>query len=370
MLAYVFFKPVDVAENYEIAICSENPDALTIFSAPLEQAFKDIKNWAELEAMGRVMSAFGTEICIQIPINKLEDLTKFLDKFEPTTKTLFAVGIGMTPEEAYKAMCCSENENGDRVVMYDPNIDESDQIIEKAYKYGAEFGSDFDNTFSLEFAKDAEDEFGEDPPPEAGDPTTKDILPGGLADHMPDSKFDPASLKTGAKKESEEHGLDEQRSKEVAKDHLVEDKNAYDQEDPKAEKEKKSVKQKIVETLMLVKQNSDAIAQLKSIKPEAFKAVKSAIDAMILMAQSDMQKSEKSEELEETEEEFSEPPSKNKKKLAKEEPIGKEKKHRVKVLARDEATRKITGSHWHKLSDGMIMGPTGHAVSPNKPAKE
>ena len=55
----------------------------------------------------------------------------------------------------------------------------------------------------------------------------KDLMPGGQADDMGDSGFDPEQLAEGMRREMDEHGLDETRAKEVAKDHLVEDPNYY-----------------------------------------------------------------------------------------------------------------------------------------------
>lgn len=55
----------------------------------------------------------------------------------------------------------------------------------------------------------------------------KDLMPGGKGDDRADSQFDPDQLAAGVKVEMEEHGLDEARAKEVAKDHLTEDPNYY-----------------------------------------------------------------------------------------------------------------------------------------------
>ena len=55
----------------------------------------------------------------------------------------------------------------------------------------------------------------------------KDLMPGGKGDNAPDTDFDAKQLAAGMKIEMEEHGLDEARAKEVAKDHLSEDPNYY-----------------------------------------------------------------------------------------------------------------------------------------------
>lgn len=55
----------------------------------------------------------------------------------------------------------------------------------------------------------------------------KDLMPGGKGDNKPDSDFNEEQLSNGAKQEQEEHGLDSNRAKEIAKDHLTEDPNYY-----------------------------------------------------------------------------------------------------------------------------------------------
>lgn len=57
-----------------------------------------------------------------------------------------------------------------------------------------------------------------------------DLMPGGKGDNKPDSDFDPEQLSTGVKREMEEHGLDEARAKEIAKDHLTENPQYYSME--------------------------------------------------------------------------------------------------------------------------------------------
>jgi tRNA nucleotidyltransferase (CCA-adding enzyme) len=59
----------------------------------------------------------------------------------------------------------------------------------------------------------------------------EELLPGGRADGMPDSDFNPKALKTGTDIEVWEHGVDRGIAKEVTKDHLVEHPDFYDNHD-------------------------------------------------------------------------------------------------------------------------------------------
>lgn len=55
----------------------------------------------------------------------------------------------------------------------------------------------------------------------------EDKIPGGLADHAPDSGFAAKGLRKGQKVERE-HTSDPELAKEIAKDHLTEDPAYYD----------------------------------------------------------------------------------------------------------------------------------------------
>ena len=59
--------------------------------------------------------------------------------------------------------------------------------------------------------------------------TAADLLPGGAADNIPDSKFPKHELATGAADEHE-HTSNDQIAKEIAKDHLQEDPRYYEKE--------------------------------------------------------------------------------------------------------------------------------------------
>ncbi len=59
----------------------------------------------------------------------------------------------------------------------------------------------------------------------------KDKIPGGLGDGRPDSDFDKKQLDVGITTEMNEHTIDRDLAKEIAKDHLSEVSNYYIMED-------------------------------------------------------------------------------------------------------------------------------------------
>lgn len=79
-----------------------------------------------------------------------------------------------------------------------------------------------------------------------------DLLPGGKADNVPDSKFSPTSLAEGQKDERE-HTNNNQVAKEIAKDHLSEDPRYYE----KNREVEKSARPRIIEELLAAKEHSD-----------------------------------------------------------------------------------------------------------------
>jgi hypothetical protein len=64
-------------------------------------------------------------------------------------------------------------------------------------------------------------------PPEPENMFEADLLPGGKGDDMPDSEFDKRVLKRGTEDEMDEHGVNYDMAKEITKDHLAEDPDAY-----------------------------------------------------------------------------------------------------------------------------------------------
>ncbi len=227
MNVFVFLKPNGIEEKIQHLMQMDKPDALRAFSQSMELAFKDLSDWAT-GATGNRVCEWGTHICLEIPVDKVNDLPGYLGKYESTTGMDFAIGIGMSPYEAFKALLVAENNPDNKVVMY------SDEIEEQLES----------------------DEWSE---LEKGLPDT--AYEGGHSVDIPGLKLD-------TEPESPAEKPTESPSAPAAT--------------PKA-----NPKQKVIQTLTQVKQMAPAIAQLKESNPEVYKAIKSIIDAMIAMASKD-----------------------------------------------------------------------------------
>jgi hypothetical protein len=294
----VFLKPVGVKELFDSALggCDED---ITRWSAPLEKAWEEIVHWTETVGMGRVLSRFGNQVCLKVPSDKMDDLTQFVKKYENSAHTILAVGIGVNTSEAYKAVCASEDDGGSRIVLYSPEIEE--ESITKADDFdNTHSGHQFDNTFEfcfpgLDLEKDDEQQMQQDPAPEQ-------------------------------------------------------------QEQPQ-QKEGNPAKERLIQTLMLLKEKAPIIAQLKEVDPQAYEAVKKLTEAVLALAQG-MNKQEAS----------------LKKEHKDADVVGTESDGRVKVEAHDPVSGEKTGNHWHNLVGGMMQKPDDsggyHPISPRKPLSE
>lgn len=305
MQVYCFLRPCDLELAWENAILSEVAEELSKFSLPLEKAFQEIKDWASLNS-GQCLSSFGEQICITVNSDKMPELSQFITKYESTAKMKFAVGVGLTTLEAYKAMLASDATSGSQVVLYTPEIEEETyaQLDGELSKNENEFTLDFPN---MELEKD--------------DPTQVQQPP----------------------------------------------------EDPH--------KAKLMQALIMVRDNSQSISQLKASNPEAFNAVKSLIEIIMEMAQN-TKKSESS--WEESSSDDSEESSGSEEDLDKALPmpqktpkakniVGQIKNDRhgpkIRVQARDISSRAIIGEHDHNIRAGMRMSNSGHPTNAQKEGK-
>jgi hypothetical protein len=116
------------------------------------------------------------------------------------------------------------------------------------------------------------------------------------------------------------------------------------QSQPKPQED--SVKQKVVQALMLVKQNAALIGQLRETNPDAYQAIKGLVDAMLDMAKQGQP--EQQQQAQKSEDSL---------------PIGTVKDGRIKVEDKDPYTGQPKGNpHWHRVLAGMVRGIDGHPV--------
>lgn len=141
MLIYVFIKPCLAKAGFDGAILAENSaEELVKYSAPLERAFLDLRDWSVLSG-GKTLSSFGEQICLELPTDKITEVSAFMKKFEYTTKCIFAVGIGLNPLEAYKAMISSEDQCGEKIVLYSEDLET--ERMEKAELIKMDYNVEF-----------------------------------------------------------------------------------------------------------------------------------------------------------------------------------------------------------------------------------
>lgn len=227
MKLFAYFKPADADERFLSALMSLDPDELRKFSTPIEKAYNEIKDWA-ISIGGSMVSNYEGALAVEIPVERVQELSEFIVKYEQTTQMQFGVGIGMLPIEAFKALKVSQAYGSDKIVMYSEQIEQ-------------EFVNAFDS--GIEKAM-----------PEGGEQQSGLQFPGLELENT------------------------DQPQQEGGQD--IQSQSAQ----PEA-KEKATPKQKVVETLMQVKQNAPGIAKLKEVDPKAYAALKKLIDAFVEVAQ-------------------------------------------------------------------------------------
>lgn len=280
MIGYAFLRPTKVMELFEDALIEGTPEALLKYSTPLERAFREIKEWATNEGGGRAICSFGNEICIEFPMDRIDELAKFIEKYEFESKCLFAVGVGQHPMYAFKAMQHSEF-GGDKIELYTADMEGTpdDEFLGKE-EQPAPSGDSGAGGYSLNFPGLLKD---------AG----QEQATGNAAGKAQEGQNIESKSNVAVPSQDD---LQEQQAVGQAPDLDEKDKEDSEEQGP-------STKHKIVEALMMVKQYAPDIMRLKEINPKAYEAIKKIVDSIISMAQSDMGKAE-----EKVEEEISEDP--------------------------------------------------------------
>ena len=120
---YVFIKPIGAKELFSAALSSDSPEELLKFSAPMEKMFTELREWVGLQSGGRYLSSFGYHFAFEMPLDKVGELSKFMHKFELSAKTPLAIGIGMTVQQAFRAVGKSERSDGSKVVLYSEDLE-------------------------------------------------------------------------------------------------------------------------------------------------------------------------------------------------------------------------------------------------------
>lgn len=132
MNLFVIFSPLNFTEQYEAALAEGTPEALMKFNAPYGRSAQEISDWTKTIAQGQVLTSFGENIAIQISTDMVSQLSQFIEKWEFTAGTLFGIGLGLTPEEAFKASIISKDHYGaQKMVMYTPDVE---QMFEREFE--------------------------------------------------------------------------------------------------------------------------------------------------------------------------------------------------------------------------------------------
>ena len=380
---FCFLKTTNEVDPIEAALVADSPEEMQRSSMALESAFNEIKKWTTEAAHGAIVSSFGRELCIKIPMELLEELDIKINKFDPIK---ISAGIGHTPKEAFEALKMAIDKDS-KMVLFKAEGDAPAQLSQPTQPQAPTGAPQEANPKKSTKQKIIETllmvkQHSQDIlklkeiNPKAYDAIKK------IIDAMLSMAKDPSFQKTEEKVE-QEMSEPAETSKELQKNGIIPPKP-----NPFADIQAKmaQTRTRIQELASTTKgsawahPNGSAIVSLDphdprrqnwrvslldhegqpvghSVHPSHEAALRTLSDHSINVMDKPHQTMSKAEDAMEMT-------------LGKKDVIGTIKNGRMKVQERDEATRAVKGTHWHRLLDGMAMGPNGHAVSPDKAGKK
>lgn len=136
MKVYVTIKS-DRADQ-EIARASQENDEARIrrLSHDFDRVARAIRDWATL-VRGEIIGETGGVVRLKLPPNVIPDLSREISRYEDSTDIPASAGIGMSLTDADKALAVAQKRGGNRVVMWDDQMQE-----ELSGKSETEEGSD------------------------------------------------------------------------------------------------------------------------------------------------------------------------------------------------------------------------------------
>ncbi len=301
---------------------SNNQAELQRLSQALERAAGVIKSWS-MGSGGKATLSLAALGVLEVPAEKMAQLPEVRRQFESLCSATISIGVGMELNEAYVAMQVAQRRGGDQIALYMPEME--NELAETDHLDKAE-----GPPAPPEPQQSASDT---QPPPPGDEPSPE-----------------PAQEASGPPNDAQEAPSD-----------------------PKAA---------VVQALNQLKGQKEQIEHLKETNPEAYKAIVSTIQAMILMAQGIAD--EAPEGAQKSEESFGEshPPEESssaeaeeldknglpmpKKPLKRQHivyPVGAIKEGKIKVAHMDPQSKEKTGEGWSEVRSGQVLSEDGHATS-------
>jgi len=277
---YVAYDGDGIGTQVERAALQDDVVKLSRISEGIRRAGIIMNSFA-IERGGRVISSGGDEGNLLIPASAVGELTKLREMYYEASGATLSVGIGRRLSEAGKALMAAKIRGKDRVVMYDPAIDEElaelvaedqpeDEKIAEAYLKGEPDPDEGDGEPSS-LRQRLRDAIGrsrqslqkEDESPDPGEEEAQTDEPGQDGPVPPEGEGDP----------SEQEGEGEGQPPE----------QSGGQGEPGAGS-KEELQQIVAGTLEAMNRQKPALEQLAEAAPEVYASIVATVQTMLELA--------------------------------------------------------------------------------------
>ncbi|WNM70340.1 hypothetical protein [Myxococcus phage Mx1] len=244
------------------ALMAEHGAELRRVSGDVRRATENMKAWA-IASGGSPVLDLGAVGVLEVPADKMTDLPSQASRFEDIADATASIGVGMTLSESYTAMRFSQINGGDRISLYEPEMDDA---VHNAQSPGQEDPLEAlgkNQKVGMEGPVGYADDQGDE----------------GLGDTPPSPEYDPGQNAPPPETMSAGPAQAPEMSGDPNGGPPPADGDGGGQE------EQPDARTVVVQALQKIKEQAPILEQIKQSNPEAFEAVKGVIGAMILMAQ-------------------------------------------------------------------------------------
>jgi hypothetical protein len=247
------------------ALMSDNTEELRRISSDVRRGNENFKAWA-MAVGGAPILDLGTTGCVEVPADRMTELPTMTQKFEAICDASLSIGVGMSISEAYTAMRYSARSGGERISLYTPEMEETEEQKPQEEDQLASLGKSGETG--------SEEPVGYTDPPDGGGtaPTRGDSqgnLPNPAETHAPVPENSMSPVAANPAPQGDPNGGQPSQQGAAPGD---------DQQggDPRAV---------IINALQAVKQQAPVLEQMKQTNPQAYDAVRGIVDALIMLAQ-------------------------------------------------------------------------------------
>lgn len=293
-----------LSQDFERATLEDDADMLRRMNQAMERGNKIWESWVLSFGGSAVTLGFGVGI-LQVAADRLSEVSRVKEEFASAIGKDVSVGIGARISEAEKALKAAKLTGGDKIVLYDEQVEET--IAENEHRANTEdelgnifgkselikgqpaasspdgpFSPDSEASISSSMSNPALNQGGGGGMSGASQPTT--AAPMGEASEHSQGEAMKAMMEEDNPGPSEgTHAADEDALHQIAEGQEKDDKDK-DTAEQEGNSHIASIKQEVIKVLQQVKAQAQILEQVKQQAPEVYKTIMGMVQAVILMA--------------------------------------------------------------------------------------